>query len=137
MKTITLLTLALTALTLTPALRAEDAKPINPALLYWQAAAELPPLTPDQTKEMHDVAAGRRTFDASVAAKHLANGKTRPCAHRQRKAADSLAPCQWGLVVEDGPFTLLPHLSKMQEMSDFSIVQAETLFTEGKVREWP
>ncbi|MEI9893518.1 MAG: hypothetical protein WDN28_06365 [Chthoniobacter sp.] len=134
MKT-TLLTLAFATFTFAPGLRAEDAKPTNPALLYWQAAAILPQLTPGQAKEVRDVAYGRKPFDAAAAATILSDSKS--SLRLAMKAANSPVPCDWGLPTEDGPFMALPHVSKLQEMASIAILQAETLFADGKVKEGP
>lgn len=127
-----LLALSLTALTLTPAFCAQDSKSINPALLYWQAASELPPLNDDQARELANVATGRKAFDSAKDGDLL---KSELTLRLMRKAANSAADCDWGLPSEDGPAMALPHLSKMREMSSLAIAQAEALFAEGKVKE--
>jgi hypothetical protein len=130
----TILTLSIAALLITPRLRAEDLKypPINPALLYWQAAAQLPQLTEDQSKELRAMASGKDPFDAARAAKlPLDDGTMRFL----RRAAESTAPCDWGLQMEDGPGMILPHLAKLQQISSLAIVKADSLFAQGKVQE--
>ena len=127
-----LLALTFTALTLTPTFCAVDSKSINPALLYWQAASELSQLSNDQAKELADVAAGQHAFDATKDNDLLKSGIA---LRLLRKAADSTADCDWGLPIEDGPATVLPHLAKMRQMSSLAIVQAEASFAEGKVKE--
>lgn len=130
----TILTLSIAALLITPRLRAEDLKhpPINPALLYWQAAAQLPQLTEDQSKELRAMASGKEPFDAARAAKlPLDDGTMRFL----RRAAESTAPCDWGLQMEDGPGMILPHLAKLQQISSLAIVKADSLFAQGKVQE--
>ncbi|MDR3403111.1 MAG: hypothetical protein P4L99_11500 [Chthoniobacter sp.] len=129
----TLLSLALATFAFGSTLQAIDAKPTNPALLYWQAAAVLPQFTPDQTKALREMASGRQPFDATVAAKTLSDGKD--ALRLVLKAANSSVPCDWGLPMEEGPFMALPHVSKMQEMASISILQAEALFAGGKTRE--
>ncbi|HSI15191.1 MAG TPA: hypothetical protein VK961_24295 [Chthoniobacter sp.] len=130
----TILTLSIAALLIAPGLHAEDLKypPINPALLYWQAAAQLPQLTEDQSNELREMATGKEPFDAARAAKlPLDNGSMRVL----RQAADSTAPCDWGLPLEDGPVMPLPHLAKLQQMSSMAIVKAKSLFAQDKVQE--
>lgn len=134
----TILTLTIATLLFTPVLLAEEVqyRPINPALLYWQAASQLPQLSEDQATQLNDLAGGRQPFDASKA-KDLLNA---PNALRLiRKAAESTVDCDWGLPMEDGPMMLMPHLAKIREMSSLAIVQAESLFAQGKVKagtEW-
>ena len=125
--------LALTAFTLTATLRADDAKPINPALLYWQAAAVLPQLTPDQTKELRELAAGRSPFDLCCGEKSPRQQERLCISSTKRRIPQGT--CDWGLPKEDGPYMALPHLSKMQEMASLAIVQAETAFAEGKTKD--
>lgn len=120
------------SLTIASTLSAEESKPINPALLYWQAASELPQRNNDQAKELADVAAGKHAYDVAKDKDFLGGPITM---HLIRKAADSTADCDWGLPLEDGPATILPHLSKIREMGNLAIVQAEALFAEGKVKE--
>ncbi|MEP6671752.1 MAG: hypothetical protein ABJF10_21510 [Chthoniobacter sp.] len=129
----TLLTFTFATLTFASPLRALDSRPTNPALLYWQAAAIRPQLTPEQAKEVHEVVAGRKPYDAMAAAKILSDSKSSLLL--AFKAADSTVPCDWGMPVEDGPFMALPHVSKMQEMGAVAILQAEDFFAEGKVKE--
>lgn len=118
--------------TIASALYAEDSKPINPALLYWQAASELPQLTDDQAKELTFVANGMSPFDAAKDKELL---KSELTFRMLRKATDSSATCDWGLATEDGPGMILPHVSKMREMSNLAILRAEALFADGKVKE--
>jgi len=125
-------TLIALTITIASTLYAEEAKPINPALLYWQAASELPPLGNDQAKELAAVATGKQAFDATKDSDFLKDEVT---LRLVRKAADSTAACDWGLPLEDGPATILPHISKIREMASIVIVQAEALFAEGKVKE--
>jgi hypothetical protein len=130
----TILTLTIATLLIAPQLRAEEVKypPINPALLYWQAAAQLPQLTEDQAKELSAMASGKTPFDAARAAKLPLDSTTMRVL---RKAVDSTAPCDWGLPLEDGPAMGLPHLAKLQQISSLAIVKAESLFAQGKVQE--
>jgi len=130
----TILTITIATLLLTPKLRAEDFKypPINPALLYWQAVAQLPQLTEDQANELRAMATGKDPFDAARAAKlPLDDGSMRSL----RRAATSTAPCDWGLTIEDGPAMVMPHVSKMHQVASLAIVKAESLFAQGKVPE--
>jgi hypothetical protein len=128
------LTLLIAALTASPCLRAEDVKqpPINPALLYWQAAALLPPLSDDESRELRDMANGQMPFDAAKAAKLLQDGAG---LRLMKRAANSVAPCDWGLPLEDGPMISLPHMAKIRQMASLAILKAESLFADGKTKE--
>ncbi len=130
----TILTLTIATLLITPSLRAEEVQypPINPALLYWQAASQLPQLSEAQATQLNDLAGGRKPFDASKD-KDLLNASN--ALRLIRKGAESTVDCDWGLPMEDGPLMLMPHLAKIREMSSLAIVQAESLFAQGKVKE--
>jgi hypothetical protein len=113
------------------AVRAEDTTfpPINPALLYWQAAALRPALSDAQATELRDIASGKQPADPE---KHKASGGD-SVAEILRRAAASPAPCDWGLLTEAGPTTPLPHLSKVRELADLAIVEAEVALAQGNV----
>jgi hypothetical protein len=133
MKT-TLFRLTLAALSVTSMLRAGEPNrpPINPALLYWQAAALLPEFKPEQSTLLNDLASGHQPFDEK-AAKGLPNceGSLRLA----RKAAESTAPCDWGLLVEDGPEMTLPHIAKLRQIASILLVQADIQFADGKIND--
>jgi hypothetical protein len=128
-----LIAFALAALTCSSTLRADEIThpPINPALLYWQAAALLPNLTDDQAKDLRAMAAGGPLDAAKI--KDLLAAKS--SLHLLQKAANSTAPCEWGFPTEDGPEMALPQISKMVELANVAIVEAETSFADGKTRE--
>jgi hypothetical protein len=115
---------------LLPSLNAEEAKfpPINPALLYWQAAAMLPKLSEEQASEVNEMATGRKPVDAEKLGSYGFGSGSRLL----RKAAASPAPCDWGLAFEDGPETVMPHLSKLREMALIATAHAEAKFAEGQ-----
>jgi hypothetical protein len=104
---------------------------INPALLYWQAAAMAPTLTEEQASVVRDMASGKAPVDpAKVQALGIDTA-----VRRLPKAAYSSAPCDWGLTKEDGPGTPMPHLSKVRELASFALVHGETLIQRGKTAE--
>ena len=101
--------------------------PVNPALLYWQAAAMLPTLTDEQATELRDMAAGKLPVDPAKATVLGSDASI----HLIRKAALSSAPCDWGLAREDGPAMALPHLSKMRQLTSLALVESERQFLKG------
>jgi hypothetical protein len=115
------------------AVRAEDTThpPINPALLYWQAAALLPKLSDAQATELREMALGKQPVDPETF--RAAGGHS--VANILHRAAASPAPCDWGLLEEDGPATPLPHLSKVRELANLAIVAAEIALAQGNVAE--
>src|SRR4051812_21406514 len=118
------LTLVSSALLL-PQLQAAETTyaPVNPALLYWQAAAVLPKLSDDQAAKIRDMARGTIPAEAST----LDALETSSAETVLRKAAVSPAACDWGLLREDGPFMLMPHLSKIRELANIATARAEVL----------
>ena len=128
-----ILAAALATVSLLTVLRAEDpsSPPINPALLYWQAAAQLPKLTDDQAREMRGMAEGKLPVDPEML-KRLELGSAE---NLLRKAAASSAPCDWGLSKDDGPFLALPHISKILELARVAAVEAEAKLAQGKTEE--
>jgi len=124
---------AFTTVLLLPVLWAEEPQnpPINPALLYWQAAAVWPKLDDNQARELRDMASGKLSVDpAKVAALGFA-----PAENLLRKAAASSAQCDWGLSKEEGPKLALPHLSKVRELANIAAVEAEMKLVQGKTEE--
>ena len=101
--------------------------PVNPALLYWQAAAMLPDLTDEQATELRDTAAGKLPVDPAKAAALGSDAAI----HLLRKAALSSVPCDWGLSREDGPAMALPHISKMRQLTSLALLESERQFLDG------
>lgn len=128
MKT-SLLTLA--TLAALSSLCAEDNQraPINPALLYWQAAAQLPNLSTEQVTDLRQIATGKKSVTAAQW-KDLGFDFTEKFL---LKASESTAPCDWGLLWELGPETTMPHISKMMEMVNIALGEAEFQLTRGDV----
>ena len=129
-----ILAAALTTVSLLAVLRAEEpsSPPINPALLYWQAAAQLPKLTDDQARELREMAAGTLPVDPAKLEKH----KLGSAENLLRKAAASSAPCDWGLSNDEGPLLAQqPHASKILELARVATVEAESKLVQGKTEE--
>ena len=109
---------------------APDKKTPNPALLYWQAIALLPEISPQQARLMSDV----------LAQKTPATGESvRPLLHGARKSLDrfllataSEQACDWGTTFEEGPFAPMPHLPKMHLLCQVALVQAASHFAEQR-----
>ena len=116
-------------------LLAEDAKyaPINPALLYWTAAANLPALNDQQSKEIYAVASGK--LPVASAKTDISGIGLAGAEDLMSKAAASSAPCDWGLIWEDGPKMSVPHLSKMRQMAIIALGQGESSLAQGKTAE--
>jgi hypothetical protein len=135
MKTKVILSTTIAIFALASCLLAEEVKypPINPALTYWQAAAEMPELRGEKADLLRDLVSGRKPFDA-LKAKELLAGSERSM-KLFASASASPAPCDWGLPLEEGPEMGLPHVSKINELSRFAILKADVLFAEGKTSE--
>ena len=103
--------------------------PINPALLYWQSAAQLPNLSNDRATALHEIASGKKSITAVSWQDFGFDGAEKLLL----KAAGSTAPCDWGLPWELGPETPMPHFSKLIELANIAIGEAEFQFTQGHV----
>ena len=101
----------------------------NPALLYWQAAAELPPLSEAQVRQFREIADGKIPFKAEI----IEEFDFEQPVKFLRKAVVSEAPCEWGLAWEEGVAMTTPHLTKMREFSTIVLVLAEAKFSKGEV----
>ena len=111
-----------------PAAGARSSSTANPALLYWQAAAELPALSNEQAKQLRDIASGKVEFDREI----LEELDFKQAVGFVRKAVASEAPCNWGLAWEDSIEMRIPHLAKMREISAMTLVLAEEKFADGE-----
>jgi hypothetical protein len=114
-----------------PAKKAAKFNDPNPALLYWQAFALLPELKQSQLKLVTEVLEGRLpASDPSVEA--LLSGARRGL-DRFARAAQGTQPCVWGTTLDEGPFTPMPHLNKLQQMCRLALVQAEAHYAAGEL----
>lgn len=116
------------AVSLAPAADLQSSRNTNPALLYWQAAAELPPLSDAQAKQLREIADGKVEFQAELIEKLNFEQTVKFL----RKAVASEAPCEWGLAWEDGLEIRTPHLAKLREFSVMALVLAEARFANGE-----
>lgn len=112
-----------------PAAAADPTPSTNPALLYWQAAALLQPVSDDGIKNLEKMTAGETPADPAQIAK-LYFG---PMETLLKKAANSEAPCDWGVPLGDGPDTVLSYPSKMQQMAKIAIMEAQAAFADDRV----
>ena len=103
---------------------AEPVEKRNPALVYWQATARLPNIGNKESRLISDVLSGKSS------AEELASLLDQSDIALQlfRRATYAKAPCDWGLLLEDGPLAPLPHTSKMQIMARLALCQARLLF---------
>ena len=108
---------------------AQSSRKTNPALLYWQAAAELPALSDTQAKQLRGIADGKVGFKAEL----LEELDFKRTVAFLRKAVASEAPCEWGLAWEDSLEMRTPHLAKMREFSAMTLVLAEAKFANGEM----
>ena len=116
---------------LIPTADARSSKNVNPALLYWQAAADLPALTDTQAKELRDVAAGKIELKAEL----IEGLDLEHTVGLLQKAAASEVPCEWGLAWEEGLEMRTPHLVKLREFTVLVLVLAEAKFSKGETSE--
>ena len=94
----------------------------NAALRYWQAFAALPQLDERRQKLLAEPSTG------DDAAKLAAEAETALVALRRGAA---IAPCDWGLHREDGPYLLLPHLGKGRDLGRLASLRTRLDFANG------
>ncbi|YCM42858.1 hypothetical protein V2O64_16235 [Verrucomicrobiaceae bacterium 227] len=116
---------------LVPATGLGNSRNTNPALLYWQAAAELPALSDPQAKQLGKVASGKADFHAEI----LDELNFERTVKFLRKVVASEAPCDWGLAWEEGIAMPTPHVAKMLEFSTVTLVLAESKFANDETAE--
>lgn len=111
--------------------RGPDSQLENAALSYWQAFAMLPELNDAEDEIV-------RKWDTVVLddqAKKLINTSENALALLHRGAG--IERCYWGSALEEGPGTLLPHLSKARMLARFACLRARYRFQEGRpVEAW-
>jgi hypothetical protein len=130
----TVLILSALAILSQPTLRAEETQgpPVNPAPLYWQAAALLPSLSEAQATELHEIAAGKQPVDTAK----LKALEVDSAAASVRRAAASTAPCDWGLYKEGDPRKVgIPPVPKILRLANLAIAEAEASLSQGKKSE--
>lgn len=92
----------------------------NAALVYWQAFAFLPDLSQDEMELLKQVESGQ----ATVASVEPILAKSSESLKLVQNVGPSTA-CRWG-TIQNGPETLLPHLSKARLLARLLIAQAIT-----------
>ncbi len=92
---------------------------INPALLYWQAFAVMPDLSPDDQKHLFENEWRNRPMDERAGQLVTRYDQS---LRLIGQASASKVPCDWGIDLSAGPHALLPHLGKAKRC-----VQAATL----------
>jgi hypothetical protein len=86
---------------------------VNPALIYWQALMELPDLSPSE-QALFDGFREAPLDDDYEALAHRYD----PALRLVAKAANlKNSRCDWGIDLDDGPDTLLPHLARAKTLS--------------------
>ena len=118
---------------LLPSLGAQEAprNPVNPALLYWQAIANLPRISDEQARDIRDMALGEKPYDPAK----LGIVNIRNVGWLLRKAAASTAPCEWAIPVEEYPFIGSTGAVQMREMAQLAILEADECFRGNKTEE--
>ena len=99
----------------------------NAALVYWQAFALLPELSGEDTKLLTDLEKGS---ELGVDARSLLTRSKTALSLISHLQPDM--PCRWELI-ENGPSTLLPHLSKARTLARLLVLQARVDAESGKM----
>src|SRR5262245_42749116 len=102
---------------------------INPALLYWQAFAVLPDLTPDDQKYLFETDWRTRPMDERVGELVLRFDQTFKLL---RQAGASKVPCDWGIDFGPGPEVALPYLGKAKRSAQAAVLRARWFVRKGE-----
>jgi len=102
------------------------AKVTNAALVYWQAFALLPEQSEEDTKLLNDLEKGSKQV---VDARSLLTRSNTALSLISHLKPDT--PCRWELI-DNGPNTLLPHVSKARMLARLLILQARMDAESGK-----
>lgn len=94
---------------------------INPALLYWQAFAVMPDLSPDDQKHLFESEWRNRPMDERAGGLAMRYDQSFRLA---RQAAASAVPCDWGVDLTAGPEALLPQLAKAKRLTQAAALRA-------------
>lgn len=109
--------------------RAATQQEINPALLYWQAFAVMPDLSPEEQKHLLETPWRTRPMDqraGELAARFDSTFKL------LRAAAASEASCDWGVDLSLGPEVLLPHLAKAKRCATVAVLRSQWAVQQGR-----
>jgi len=101
----------------------------NAALSYWQAFAVLPELDEKQDK----IVSRWDSVELDETAIELIDKADGALSLLHRGA--SIERCDWGSALEQGPATLLPHLSKVRMLARFACLRARYRFQQGQSAE--
>ena len=105
---------------------------INPALLYWQAFAVMPDLSPDDQKHLFESEWRNRPVDERAG--ELA-ARFDVAFRLIRQASSSRVPCDWGVDLSEGPHALLPHLAKAKRCAQAATLRARWFLQHNKAEE--
>lgn len=99
----------------------------NAALTYWQAFAVMPTLSESELKIRDQVTNGAKANEdvKKIVSKSENALRLLHRGARQKRVA-------WGTAWDEGPYALLPHLSKARELTRFAVFRAQVRFAEGQ-----
>jgi hypothetical protein len=105
-----------------------DPLELNAALVYWQAFALMPALSEAEAKIRDDVNAGTRAMDDEARKIVQKSGEAMQYLHRAAK----FEKAAWGIPWEEGPYAILPHISKARELTRLAELRARARFADGE-----
>ena len=98
----------------------------NAALSYWQAFAVMP----DSDEASDEVLRKWDSVELDVSVEKLVDQAANALRLLHRGA--SIEQCDWGSALEEGPGTLLPHLSKARQLARLACLRARYRFESGQ-----
>jgi hypothetical protein len=105
---------------------------INPALLYHQAYALTPELSPEDHQYLFTREWRGRKLDERFGKLLTRYDNTFKLL---RRAAHSKVPCDWGIDLSDGPEAMLPQLARAKSATQVACLRARSALQQGKEAE--
>ncbi|QDU96116.1 hypothetical protein [Lignipirellula cremea] len=105
---------------------APDNRPTNAALVYWTAFAMLPELSDEESDLLPNWGTGEMRLKELASLRSQSRTSLQLAGH-----AEPTMDCQWQLI-DSGPATLLPHISKARLLGMLFLLQAEADVAAGK-----
>jgi hypothetical protein len=103
----------------------------NAATVYWQAFAAQPTLSEDEQKRWDAVRKSPRYEPIPADVEPLIE-RFSTAIKIMHRASDAKT-CDWDLNYSDGPMLLLPHLSKLRELSAAALIRARSRFAANDI----
>ena len=96
----------------------------NAALSYWQAFALMPRIDAGLRRSLGEAVSAKRPIDSGL--RKLVDSSENALRYLHR--GTRFKQCTWGLAYENGPFAMLPHLTKVRDLARIALLRARLRF---------